>query len=130
LFEGSLAAPEEPVSWVFMWNHFADLDTLNDHVFPYLKFNVGIDATSKANCGYAARMKKTVGFKREWYFRGRSGAVGDQTITCLIPVDDPSQADDVVGVLYRLQGAVESAKTRLFLPPGQGAVACVHERNE
>jgi hypothetical protein len=93
--------------WIFLWNHFADLDYFNEHVFEGAARVTGVTGASKPCIAYPARLRGTAGFRREWGHRGGVGAeaIGDQTVTRLFrgSVDEPPH--EMVGVLVCLQGA-------------------------
>ena len=103
-----LAGDPDDHTWVFMWNHFADLEFFNEHVFEGVVRTLGVHAHSKPRITYPVRMLAAAGFRREWSFRGGDGAeaIGDQTVTRLVPTR--ADAHDMVGVVVCIPGISEA----------------------
>ena len=105
VFQGKLANAN-PTDWVFLGNHFINLDFYNENVAG--KENVSKFPKYDGVC-YPVRIKKSAGFMRVWGIQ-HPRFVGDQTIACPVRTDQ-EHAHDFVGVLVPIQIGRTMAET-------------------
>lgn len=110
-FESNATPLCKSETWVFLWNHFADLEYFNEHVFNGVVRTIGLKGVTRPSISYPVRLKKEAGFRREWGHRGGAGAeaIGDQTVTRLCRGGTDKPAHDMVGVLVCLQSMHSTA---------------------
>lgn len=94
-FAGPLPKSSQPIQWVFLGNHLANLSFYNE--------NVATDASKELYVSYPVRLRKCAGFMRCWGVGPKvkdhvRSLIGDQTITAVVPASD-ERAHDIVGVL-------------------------------